>query len=378
MEVITIIGWYGTETIGDRGILAGLLRVFSEKYTSFSIRLGSLFPFFSERCLIEDISFYNRISQNKLGVIQVFDINDICTLKKNINDSSIVCFGGGPLMDIPYTFIMEYAMDYAHRKGIATMILGCGVGPLSKKDIIKSVLRIIDQTDVCLFRDEKSVETYHILGGTKQIKSIIDPASFCASYFFTNTAQKEQHIENSIVMNFRDVHKDQYSTTNVSLYDDYFISLIRRELQTNPDMLVQLVPMHTFKHGGDDRYYLNYLRSLLSAEEQSKVFVHNNPLSLEDTMKIYFQAHHCYGMRFHAVLLQTLLNGRNIILDYTNPTKCKISGLSQQLSAISIYKHAYQSLSQPPYSTVLETPNHNPNKFHELIKYYFETFLESL
>lgn len=378
MEIITIIGWYGTETIGDRGILAGLIRVFSEKYTSFSIRLGSLFPFFSERCLFEDLSFYQRISQNNLDSILVFDINDICALKRNINVSSIVCFGGGPLMDIPHTFIMEYAMDYAHRKRITTMMLGCGMGPLTRNDIIESVLRIIKQTDVCLFRDEKSVETYHMLGGTKQIKSIIDPASFCAYYFFTNIAQKEQYIENSIVMNFRDVHKDQYSTTNISLYDDYFISLIRKELQTNPDMFVRLIPMHTFMQGGDDRYYLNYLCSLLTAEEQSKVIVHNNPLSLEDTMKIYFQAHHCYGMRFHAVLLQTLINGRNVILDYTNPTNGKIIGLLQQLSAISIYKRAYQSLSRAPYSHTFEIPNHDPHKFHGLIKQYFKTFIELL
>ena len=60
---ITIIGWYGTETIGDRAILAGLFSVFAKVYEDFEIKLGSLYPFFSERTINEDYSFYKEITE---------------------------------------------------------------------------------------------------------------------------------------------------------------------------------------------------------------------------------------------------------------------------------------------------------------------------
>ena len=42
MTKIVIIGWYGTETIGDRAILAGLLHLFAETYSSLEVSIGSL------------------------------------------------------------------------------------------------------------------------------------------------------------------------------------------------------------------------------------------------------------------------------------------------------------------------------------------------
>jgi polysaccharide pyruvyl transferase WcaK-like protein len=57
MVKITVIGWYGTETIGDRAILAGLLSLFDEVFGDFELKLGSIYPFFSERTLYEDMDF---------------------------------------------------------------------------------------------------------------------------------------------------------------------------------------------------------------------------------------------------------------------------------------------------------------------------------
>jgi polysaccharide pyruvyl transferase WcaK-like protein len=53
---ITIIGWYGTETVGDRGILAGILDIINISEVD-NIFLGSLYPFFTERTLSEDYYF---------------------------------------------------------------------------------------------------------------------------------------------------------------------------------------------------------------------------------------------------------------------------------------------------------------------------------
>ena len=71
-----------------------------------------------------------------------------------------------------------------------------------------------------------------------------------------------------------------------------------------------------------------------------RVDVQNRPLSLRDTMEVYRDARYCYGMRFHSVLLQTILNGNYYILDYTDPTKGKIVGL---LESLGIYEQVKQA-----------------------------------
>ncbi len=72
---ITIIGWYGTETIGDRAILAGLISFFDKSYVNFEIKLGSLYPFFSERTINEDYSFYKEIIRKDIK-IDLFNSKD--------------------------------------------------------------------------------------------------------------------------------------------------------------------------------------------------------------------------------------------------------------------------------------------------------------
>ena len=63
-------------------------------------------------------------------------------------------------------------------------------------------------------------------------------------------------------------------------------------------------------------------------------------------MNIYRNACLCIGMRFHAVLMQTILNGNNIILDYTDPKRGKIIELMRQLNIEDTYRDRYLSVSK--------------------------------
>ena len=59
---ILILGWYGTETIGDRAIFAGLMQLLSQSLGDINVTVGSLNPFFTERTLIEDLKIINNFS----------------------------------------------------------------------------------------------------------------------------------------------------------------------------------------------------------------------------------------------------------------------------------------------------------------------------
>ena len=87
MVKIAVIGWYGTETIGDRAILAGLVRVFALTFNDFSIRLGSLFTVLTERTLLEDIDFLSECSgTERLSISILHSLNHKC-LRNNIEDA---------------------------------------------------------------------------------------------------------------------------------------------------------------------------------------------------------------------------------------------------------------------------------------------------
>ena len=338
MKTIAIIGWYGTETIGDRGILAGLIYLLSKSNKSFIIRIGSLYPFFTERTVIEDYDFLLKISNGALEKIEIFNSTMIREIQKNIKSSDLLIFGGGPLMDIPYLYMMEYAFKYANKVNVKTAILGCGVGPLCDLNLRKSVLNIVELSDVVVFRDQLSLNEYHNLGGKKECNAIIDPAFFAAVYY--KKQLKTENPKEKIVINFRDAHKDS-PNDNTEQYRSFFVKLLKSISNFDGSPII-LIPMHTFVVGHDDRYFLNEISAEVNS---SHISVQNNPLSLEETMGMYHDAKFCIGMRFHSVLLQTILNGNNIILDYTDPNKGKTIGFIKQIKADSYYnEERYLSL----------------------------------
>jgi len=342
MVKIVIIGWYGTETIGDRAILAGLFRVFEQSFMDFEIKLGSIFPILSERTLLEDLSFYKRCSKNRNLKIEIFNSLSSKELQINIKGADLLAVGGGPLMDLTFMYMLEYAFKVANKYKVKTALIGCGWGPLRRQEYIKSTLRLIRKSDLTIFRDEISLENYlKFFGNLKNpvnITSSVDPAFFSAEFFYKETqiARKKDFI----AINIRDVKLDQYQVNEAQL-EERLGKLIQTILERST-LDIFLVPMHTFIIGGDDRIILN---RLLKQIKNSRVKVLHDPLNLEQVMKCYYDASFCVGMRFHSIVLQTMLNGKNFILDYTDPNNGKIIGMLRELEIEDFYKNRYVSLA---------------------------------
>ena len=72
-------------------------------------------------------------------------------------------------------------------------------------------------------------------------------------------------------------------------------------------------------------------------------------------------------MRYHSVILQTLGNGRNYILDYTEPNKGKIQGFIKDIDKIDFYKERYINLQ-----------NHNQDYNFDFSNYIAQFSFDSL
>ena len=337
MEV-AIIGWYGTETIGDRAILAGLFQLMSEVFLKFRVRIGSLYPFFTERTLAEDLDFYKQVSSHHLQSVSIFDSRNPLQLRQNIKQSQVLMVGGGPLMDLAEMAMLEYAFVQAKRHDVKTLLMGCGWGPLKDKKTIQRTTRLVELSDYTIFRDETSLEQYHFYGHEKNVSFSIDPAFFACHFFVTHNAQprKESHI----AINFRDIGEEGTHYSEKSFSNNLFCNIVR-DVASRTDLPIYLVPMHYFSIGGDDRMILQKIQHEVNLPQVQTI---HSPLSLYETMEMYYHAKVCIGMRFHAVVLQTMLNGNNYIVDYTDPNTGKTIGMLKQLQLKDAYKHRYFSL----------------------------------
>ncbi len=339
--ILTVIGWYGTETIGDRAILAGLLHLFSlSESDDITLNYGSLFPLFTERTLLEDIDFYKDITNNHLKEVKIFYSLSVKELKKNIKNSDLLFIGGGPMMDLPQMYMLKYAFQIARKRGVKTAVLGCGWGPLKEKKYIDIASYLISSADVSILRDLVSVTEYqkYTFFNVRNLPlGLIDPAFFVAQFYRSSQASEKK--DEYISLNFRQAFVvDESGIGKFTVNDCRYI--IQNILDNNPGKLLRFVPMHTFTIGGDDRVILNKMAQLINSD---RIIVDNVPLSLKETMSLYFNSYYCVGMRYHAILLQMVLNGKNYILDYMPSDKGKTSNMLKQLNISDLYKDRYVS-----------------------------------
>jgi len=343
---ITIIGWYGTETIGDRAILAGLISFFNKTYDNFEIKLGSLYPFFSQRTLNEDYSFYKDIIKKDIK-IEIFNSKDSKELSQAIKESDLVAMGGGPLMDLPELFMVEYAFKKARKQGVKTALLGCGVGPLFHKKYRKSVLNISLHSDIIILRDNKSRDNleeiykeFNKFFDSNLVNTSYDPAVECTlEYNKMNTKEEQEYI----AVNLREFPLEYNRDNDAKDINKELKNFISALSEKYKDREIRLIPMHYFYIGGDDRVFLNSIALELN---QDNIKVQNPNLTLKETIGVYRNAYFNVGMRFHSVVLQTVSSGKNYVLDYTEPKKGKIYGFLSDIDKTDFFKDRYISLQE--------------------------------
>lgn len=327
--IVSIIGWYGTETMGDRAILDGILCVLNKVDKDLNIKIGSLYPFYTERTLLEEHEIYQNSAPN--ARISLFDNKVKKIRKKEIESSDLVIVGGGPLMDLEELYIIEDCFKIARKKDILTFVMGCGIGPLKNQQYIDVVDRIFELSTAISFRDNLSINTAKQLYGDKyRFKCLGDPAVISIEAY-KQSHNKDNTIHKYASVNLREYPKSEYGGENGISYPELicFIEELGRSYET-----VYLVPMHTFFIGGDDRKILSEVAFDCNMKN---VKVIQKPMNLYELYKNYSDASACVGMRYHSVVMQTILNGNNAILNYTDPKNGKIQGFINNIKGEQFY-----------------------------------------
>lgn len=327
---ICILGWYGTETLGDRAILDGIIKIFRSYKKELQFVIGSLYPFYTERTIYEDSNLFGKD-------ISIFDEKSLSDMKRNIKSSDIVLMGGGPLMDLGEMYLIEKGFTFARRYYKPTLLCGCGLGPIYQDEYMLVAKQILELTDLAIFRDKNSEEKARRLCGSTKCIYLPDPAIVSVlEYKKNHTLVRNEDV----AVNFRMFPKGFYGDSEFDVSDAAGIV----EALANKYETVKLVPMHTFYVGGDDRVFLNEIQKKV---HKSNVELINTPQSLYATYRIFAEAKACVGMRYHSVVMQTILNGNNYIIDYTaNKKGGKIASFIEETDAEGFYDNRRVDINQ--------------------------------
>lgn len=321
---ILIAGWYGTETVGDKAILAGIVQYFQKKYgyqTKFTI--ASIHPYVTQRTMKE--------LELDVKVIPVYS-------REFINacyNSKELVMGGGPLMDMESMAIPHMIIKLGKKFQKKTIIFGCGLGPLNKDKYIGVTKYILKEADEVLLRDRASISLAEKWTGRSDIKYSGDPA---ANYIRKIHEEISLPVKKNILACFlrewpevyaQDVEDFEKQRTKIEKNIADQIKELCSEFHLTP----AFYSMHTFVVGGDDRQF--YRRFIKEYFQDQDYHFDISPATVSQTVQHMLSSSMNLCMRFHSVLMAKELNTQFMAIDYTGGGK--IMGLLRDADMMDRY-----------------------------------------
>lgn len=311
-----IIGWYGTETAGDKAILGSIINKLHEANNNSRITIASLFPFVTKRTLYE-----LNVSAT---IIKTYSMEYLQACKS----ADAVIMGGGPLMGMePLGFVLK-AFLTAKQFNIPTIVEGCGIGPLSDKEHISAVKEILRLSTSIKVRDMSSLAW--VVEKTKRNDAVCsgDPAaSFVRRWKQENSPFRLTLKENSFACFLREItyeyanemNSDDFSRFKIKFEDELGKMVIHLVEKMNIKPI--FIPMHTFAIGMDDRDFARrFVKTYLTGYENE---LRHKVYSPQDILSVMNRSKFNLCMRFHSVLFADTLGAPFIAIDYTGGGKIK-------------------------------------------------------
>ena len=327
-QAVLIVGWYGTETSGDKAILWSIIhRLRSRPNPPQTIYLASLEPFICQW----------TIKEMDLGNVEVVETYSK-TFEQRCRTVDEIVVGGGPLMDLEALNHMLYAIIQGRKTGAISRVEGCGIGPLVDPTYTQVVQNILRLSDHVALRDTQSVERCEQEFLVSGAIPVPDPA---VEYVESIKARPDYWATTPILGEGRNVScflrewgqeyggdrtDAEYQTTKTA-FETEIVKLIHHVAQAQSVEQIHLLPMHTFSLGGDDRIFNRRLAKQLTALDSEHpaqaVQFARGPVSPLEILQSMHHATFSLCMRFHSVLFAETLGVPYLAIDYTGGGKIK-------------------------------------------------------
>jgi polysaccharide pyruvyl transferase WcaK-like protein len=300
---VLVLGWYGTETIGDQAILAGLIDEYRRKTPDATFIVPSQYP------------FYTRVNIERLGLdCRVTSYGDD-ELTGDLWGCGTVMIGGGPLMDIPQLGWLATIVEHARASGRRTIVEGCGIGPVHLPETGAYIGRIARAANEIRLRDRASAKRLRALGYEGHVTVIDDPA---ARWVRSQSIRHYGSGAGPICLSARELTHEYPQATSPADATHAIAALLARVSDWFPGRALRLHAMHHFPVGGDDRIYARRLARLVG---NGRCLVDNTPRTPTETLSIMAEASLVIAMRFHSVVFAHTIGAPMVAIDYTDGGK---------------------------------------------------------
>jgi polysaccharide pyruvyl transferase WcaK-like protein len=321
---ILICGWYGTETLGDKAILGGVIAAARRVRPDVIVDVASLEPY---------VSHMTSRQMPDLGIDRVLGPADARKAVQAGNYEMVVV-GGGPLMSpVPWcTHLLELVSD-ARRVGAKTVVAGCGVGPLFVEHRNAAIQHLLELADEVVLRDRASAEcAKNALGVTRSCATGLDPAFIWIRDHLSPAVERNP---NQILLALRDWPISEFAASMNQTEAEKLKARFEAELHCMLETLVrenaslQIVPfcMHKYSVGGDDRIFY---RRLLADFPEILACLDDRHRSPSEDLQTIARSRAMFAMRFHSVVFALATSTPFVAVDYTMGGK--IQGLLRDVN----------------------------------------------
>jgi polysaccharide pyruvyl transferase WcaK-like protein/MoaA/NifB/PqqE/SkfB family radical SAM enzyme len=336
-QAILLCGWYGTETLGDKAILSGLVSTLRGAGWRGAVDLASLEPYVSVE------------TNREMPELQLRRIDSIQDARKRVaqGEYKLVAVAGGPLMSpVREVFDLLALFNEAAASKTRRAVLGCGVGPLGfskKRD--DAISRILGMSDETVFRDQASLDLARSRLGFAGTATVIhDPAFIWAAQQMRHEIQPSE--DGPVLLALREWQIREYAVGLPMKHAEKVKETFERELvemvaefhRLAPVLKLQPFAMNTYAPGGDDRLFFQRIFAghpeLLSAIRWKRVSPHED-------LAVFRKAKGIVAMRFHSAVLAIASGIPHVAIDYTRGGK-----IASLLSSV----HAEQPLALEGFS----------------------------
>jgi polysaccharide pyruvyl transferase WcaK-like protein len=251
---VLICGWYGTETLGDKAILGGIVSSLQGILGGLELYLASLEPYISQ-----------------MTIQQMSELNDcrphsIAESVELAGSMDLVVFGGGPIMAIGNLVDMIAIFQCAAKAQVPTLLAGCGVGPLGERYYNKAIKQLLELASFRIYRDKKSLLLANSIGVDTGNDLVAEDPAFT---WLEGKRDKYQRSSQSLslLLGLRDWPYHQYAyklgkrkaEKIKKRLDIEVLAALNLLIDRFPSLRIIPFPMCTNHIGGDDRWYYRKL-----------------------------------------------------------------------------------------------------------------------
>lgn len=328
---VLICGWYGTETLGDKAILAGVIETLRRLLGPVEITVASLHSYISEM---------TRMQMPELAGSAIVDIRGAIAAA---GDQDLVVFGGGPIMAIYELADMEAILAAARKAGVPTLISGCGVGPVGAPAFQTQIGRVLALADARVYRDAKSLKAATALGVDTSADAVAEDPAFT---WLATRPKRVPTVRNGKVLmlglrNFPWHDYAQHMTADegrdvARRFEDAVLAALGRLVAERPDLTIRPLPMCTNHFGDDDRFFYRRLFQRASDEVAGRLdfSLLGRELLPTDYAEAFRAGDAMITMRFHSLVFALGLGLPAVAIDYTL-SGGKVTSLAERFGVAS-------------------------------------------